>query len=122
MKDRVDLELREDAIEQRASVIEPVNSRCTSLASAGSSGFRSSVTIELRPSLDELLDESVTNLAAGARDEHHRFPHHASCLARLPAEPVTSSGAAARRYTVNVAPWLRSLSTVTAPPMWRMMP
>ena len=29
----------------------------------------------IAPAGDELLDQSVTDLASGARDEHHRFPH-----------------------------------------------
>ena len=59
------------------SRIDPVISRSTFLAIAGSSGATSSVTMARSASLGEPSDQAVTDLAAGAGDEHDRFTHAA---------------------------------------------
>ena len=58
------------------SMIEPVNSRCTICASAGSSGLTSSVTTGCVPAVGEVRDQAVADLAAGAGNQDNRLPNH----------------------------------------------
>ncbi len=58
----------------RSTKPQPVNSRRTCLAIAGSSGAMLTVTME-RPVPRELIDEAVTDFTAGARDQHRWRAH-----------------------------------------------
>ncbi len=55
-------------------MIDPVNSRVTSGASAGSSGLTSSVMMG-GPDERSRVDEAVADFAAGAGDQNDRFAH-----------------------------------------------
>ena len=56
------------------SVIEPVNSRCTSGASVASSGLTSSVMMPASAAARPAI-ERVADLAARAGDQNNRFTH-----------------------------------------------
>ncbi len=86
-------------------MIDPVNSRCTSLPSAGSSGLTSSVMTGWRPSVGEVRDQPVADLSARTRNQDDRLAYHCD-------SPVTAG-----RYTLKLAPLPRSLSTAIAPPV-----
>ncbi len=110
MVDRLHLELRQDALEQRL-----VHDRAGELALHELAERRfERVHVEgddrLAAGRGEVRDQAVADLAARPRDEDYWFANH--CVS-----PVTAG-----RYTRKLAPSLRSLITVMAPPVWRMMP
>ena len=73
-------------------MIDPVNSRCTILASVGSSGLTSSVIDGLPALGGQVRDQSVADLAAGAGNQDDWLTNHFD-------SPVTAG-----KYTLKLEP------------------
>ena len=91
-------------------MIDPVNSRWTIFPSAGSSGLTSSVITGRRPSAARCAINPCPISPPAPVISTDRLAYHCD-------SPVTDG-----RYTLKLAPLPRSLSTVMAPPVCRMIP